>query len=1022
MYLENTTYLRFLFISLLLVLSAMTAFAQSTVSGRVTDSQQEPLPGVSVKIKNSDQVVLTDAEGQYQITYHDTQPTLVFSYLGFITLEEPVNQRQTVNVVLEETITSLDEVVVVGYGTQRRATLTGSVSEVKGETLIKSPQPNLSNSLAGRFSGVVATNRGGEPGYDASDIRIRGISTTGNKDVLVVVDGVPGQLGGFDRLDPNDIESVTVLKDASAAVYGSRAANGVILITTKKGVAGKPTISYTFNQGFSSPTRLPDMADAATYATIMNEINYYNNPAGGMNQFYTQEEIEKFRNGSDRLNYPNTDWASIALKDYALQSQHNLSLTGGTENTKYFTSVGMLNQDGIYKKGVTEYQQYNFRSNVESKVTEDFTVGLSLAGRQENRKFPTVGAGEVFRSVYRAYPTISARYPNGLPSAGIENSNPIMMVTDAGGVNRNPRLFFNGIFRSSYNLPLEGLSVDGFFALDKSQASTKNFVKPYLVYQYNKSSDSYDPKTVGESKASLFQSQENTTLTTANIKLNFVRSFGSHRVNAFVAYEQSKRSLEHFEAGRRNFPTPLTPELSQGGSDPDDRTNAGWSWKESRVSFIGRANYDYLEKYLFEVQLRRDGSSIFPSKSRYGYFPGVSAGWRISEENWFSSKFINDLKIRASYGELGGDAVGANQFINNYSFNNQYTLGSGIYPGIDLIKLANPNITWEVSKKTDVGLNMDFLDKFSLEFIYFNENRSRILLPRNASIPNITGIVNPYGSDALVPSENIGKVDNKGVEATLGYQHQGDFSYGISGNFTFAKSNVVFRDESAGVLPHQRETGRPLNTYLLYNAIGIFRSQQDLDHYPHVPGAKVGDLIYEDFNNDGKITADDMVRTKYGNIPQITYGINLNVGWKQFDFSALFAGQSRVRQYVLGEAGTVGNFYSSWADNRFSPTNLNGSYPRVDERASNAISGGLYRNNFWLNNNAFLRLKNVELGYTLEEATLSKFGVKNLRVYANAYNVFTITKVKDYDPEGSSESGQFYPQQRIINLGLNIKF
>ena len=1027
MYRKNATYRSIkLTVICLLMYAASPVWAQTIrISGNVTDNNNEPLPGVSVKVKNSATGTTTDAEGKYALAVPNPNATLVFTYIGFSTFETAINGRTVINVQLSPAATSLNEVVVVGYGTQKKATLTGSVSEVKGAELVKSPQPNLSNSLAGRFSGVIATNRGGEPGYDASEIRIRGISTTGNKDVLVVVDGVPGQLGGFERLDPNDIESVTVLKDASAAVYGSRAANGVILVTTKRGTTGKPSVSYSFNQGFSSPTRLPEMADAATYAQIMNEINYYNNPAGGMNQFYTEEEIQKFRNGSDPLNYPNTDWIAASLKNTALQSQHNLSVNGGTENTKYFLSAGIFNQDGIYKNGATEYHQYNFRSNVDASITDNFKVGLSLSGRQENRQFPTVGAGDIFRSVYRAKPIVPAWYPNGLPSSGIENNNPVMMATDAGGLNKNPRLFFNGILRASYTIPgVEGLSLDGFYALDKQNAATRNFIKPYLVYLYNSGNDTYEPKTVGESKASLFQSQENTTLSTANIKLNFQRNFGEHNVNAFAAYEQSKRTLDHFEAGRRNFPTPLTPELSQGGTDPNDRTNAGWSWEESRVSFIGRANYNYKEKYLAEVQLRIDGSSIFPSGNRYGYFPGISAGWRLSEESWFKNnvKFIDDLKLRASYGELGGDAVGANQFINNYSFNNQYTLGSSVYPGLDLVKLANPNITWEVSKKTDIGLNAVFLKNISFEFIYFKENRSNILLPRNASIPNVTGIVNPYDADPLVPSENIGRVDNKGFESTLGYFRPGDFSYGISGNITYARSEVVFRDESAGALPYQRETGSPLSTYLLYRTDGIFRTQEELDSYPHVPGAKVGDLRYVDYNKDDKITADDQIRTDYGNIPQITYGINLNAGWKSFDFSAVFAGQAKVRQYVLSEAGTVGNFYSSWADNRWSPSNPEGTYPRVDERASAAISGGLYRNDFWLYNTAFLRLKNIELGYTLPQSLLSKAKIQGLRLYVNAFNVFTLTKAKDIDPEGSSESGQFYPQQRIVNLGVNVKF
>ena len=1027
MYLKFFTYrsVKLLFFLFLLVLSSVASAQTFNVTGKVTDGNNEPLPGVSVRVKGGSIGTSTDVNGSYAINAATENAVLTFTFIGFSTQEISVNSRQSISVKLLEQTSSLNEVVVVGYGTQKRATLTGSVSEIKGAELVKSPQPNLSNSLAGRFSGVMATNRGGEPGYDASSISIRGISTTGNRDVLVVVDGVPGQLGGFERLDPNDIESITVLKDASAAVYGSRAANGVIMVTTKKGTIGKPTVSYSFNQGSSSPTRLPKMADASTYATIVNEINFYNNPAGGMNQFYTADQIDKFRNGSDPLNFPNTDWIGTALQKSALQNQHNLSVNGGTENTRYFISAGMLNQDGIYKNGATEYHQYNFRSNIDANITQGFKVGLSISGRQENRQFPTSGAGDVFRSVYRAYPTVPAVYPNGLPSSGIENLNPVTMVTDAGGLNKNPRLFFNGILRASYAIPkVDGLSLDGFFALDKNDASSRNFSKPYLVYTYNSTGNIYNPKTVGESKASLFQSQQNTTLSTANIKLNYKKNFGVHNVTAFAAYEQSERMLDYFEAGRRNFPTALTPELSQGGTDPTDRTNAGWSSRESRKSFIGRANYNFKEKYLVEAQLRVDGSSIFPTDSRYGYFPGISAGYRISEESWFKNnvKFIDDLKIRASYGELGGDAVGSNQFINNYSFNSQYTLGSGVYPGIDLVKLANPNITWEVSKKTDIGLNATILKNFNLEFIYFRENRSDLLLPRNASIPNVTGIVNPFGSGSLVPSENIGKVNNRGFESTLGYNHNGTFKYGISGNITYAKNEVIFRDESPLMLDHQKETGKPLNTYLLYRSSGIFRTQQELDAYPHVSGAKVGDLRFEDYNADGKITADDQVRTELGNIPQLTYGINLNAGWKNFDLSAVLAGQSKVQQYVLGEAGTVGNFYSSWADNRWSPTNTNGTFPRVSERASAAISGGQFRNDFWLNNTAFLRLKNLELGYTLPKSLVDKIKFQNLRIYANAFNVFTITKVKDYDPEGSSESGQFYPQQRIVNLGVNVKF
>ncbi|AYD48256.1 TonB-dependent receptor [Arachidicoccus soli] len=1018
----------FLLMSLLVSIPAL-AQNKTLFKGEVVDNQGTPLSNVTITIAGSKTGTITDTNGKFEISVTPSS-SLIFSSIGFESQTIAVNNRNSLRVVLKSAqASSLNDVVVVGYGTQKRATLTGSISEVKGADLVKSPQANLSNSLAGRFSGIIVDNRSGEPGYDGSSISIRGLATTGNNDVLVVVDGVPGQLGGLERLDPNDIASITVLKDASAAIYGNRAANGVILVTTKRGKLGKPVISYSFNQGFSSPTRLPKMADAATYAQIMNEIDYYASPSNGMNQAYTNDQIQKFKDGSDPLNYPNTNWEKQTLKNVALQNQQDLNVSGGSEDVKYFVSLGTISQDGIYKNGATKYHQYNFRSNIDANVTNRFKVSLSLAGRDEDRQYPQTGAGDIFRSIYRAKPIVGAFYPNGLPTTGIENNNPAMQVTDIGGINHNPTQYFNGILKGSYSIPgIDGLSLDGFFSADKSWNFDKSFSQPYLLYSYDPTSKNYNSVIVGGSagKASLSESQINQSLNTSNIKLNYVHDFGKHNIDAFVGYEQSKTHTETFGASRMNFPTPLTPELSEGGTAATDQNNYGSSYNFTRNSVISRLAYNYDEKYLLEGQLRVDGSSTFPSGKRYGYFPSISGGYVISKEDWFKNNIINTLKIRASYGTLGNDNVGLFQYFQNYSFNSAYVLNSGsgnyITPGIDLVKLANPDITWETAKKTDLGINATFLKNFTLEAVLFWQKRSNILTTRNASLPATSGIVNPYNADPLVPSENIGKVNNNGFEGTLGYNHTGSFSWGVSGNFTYAKNKIIFIDEAAGTLPYQRQTGGSLNTYLLYKAVGIFRTQAQLDSIPHVSGAQLGDLIYQDYNHDGQITADDQIRSKYGNIPRITYGLNLYASYHNFDLSAVFAGQAEVSQYVLPEAGSIGNFYSSWADNRWSPSNPNGTYPKVSDRASSAISGGLYNNTFWLNNASFVRLKNVELGYQIPETILKRIHFSSLRVFVNAFNLFTISKVKDYDPEGSSGSGQFYPQQKIINVGLNLKF
>ncbi|WP_293945701.1 MULTISPECIES: SusC/RagA family TonB-linked outer membrane protein [unclassified Sphingobacterium] len=1008
-----------------------SALKADKFSGKIVDDKGLPIIGATVKVKGTSKAVSTDANGGF-ILDANKGDVLQISFMGYESKEITITDTAIIlSITINKSSQGLGEVVVVGYSTQKKETVTGSISTIKGADVAKSPAANLSNSLAGRVSGVILNNRSGEPGYDGSSISIRGSATTGNNDVLVVVDGVPGQIGGLERLNPNDIESYSVLKDASASIYGSRAANGVILITTKRGKLGKPIISASLNQAVVTPTRLPKMTDAVTWAQMSNEVLYSNNPAGGMNQKYSEEQLQKFRDGSDPLNYPNTDWQKETINKSASQNQANLSVSGGGENVKYFVSTGYLDQNSLYKDNTTQYKQYSFRSNIDVNVTKDLKFGLYLNGREEDRKFPVNSASWIFENIYRMYPTIAPRYPNGLLNYALEGRNPVALQSDLGGTFKNPKQVFNGILKGSFDMNdwVKGLSVDGFVSIDKYWNFTKQFNLPYNLYTYNPVTNEYDIRPQGgtNNRPSLSESQENSTQIVSNIKLNYSKRFAEHSINTFVGYEQMKYEYNTFKAGRINYLSALTPELDNGGPAATDLSNGGSGNVNTRRSFIAKVSYDYNQKYLLDVQGRADASSVFPPNSRWGYFGTVSAGWRITQESWFpKNKAINELKLRASYGTLGNDAIGGYQFINQFNANNTFVANTGsgnvIQPGVNIGLLANPNITWEVAKKTDIAIEGRLFNDINFEFIYFRQQRSKILAYRgSANIPDLVGI------SGNIPQQNFGKVNNNGIEATLGYTKKyDDFGFNVTGNFTFAKNKVIDIGENQSIPDYQWQTGKPMGTSNYYQEIGIFRTQSDLDAIgtkyavPQGYTARLGDLIYKDVDGNGVINGLDQVRSEYSNQPQITYGLVLGANYKGFDLAMVLAGQAKVSQYLLPLSGTdFYNFYDSWASNRWTPNNPNGSYPRAVERIEKDYNGGNFSNTFWLRDAAFLRIKSVELGYNFK---LSGSSTKSLRAYMSVFNLFTLTKVKDFDPESDNTIGTNYPQQRIFNLGATISF
>ncbi len=1001
-----------------------------TVRGTVKDDEGQPLPGATILEKGTQNGTAADAEGSYELKVNENA-TLIVSFIGYETMELEVGGRSQLDVSLALDIESLKEVVVVGYGKQSKETLTGSISSVKGKEFVKSPQPNLSSSFTGRVPGVIALNRSGEPGYDDAILRIRGMSTPGDNNPLIVVDGVANRLGGLNRIDPNDVESISVLKDASAAIYGSQAANGVIIVTTKRGSKSKPTFSFTFNQGFVKPTVLPDMADAPTYAKILNEINYYRNPSGGMNQIYSDSEIDKFTNGSDPNNYPNTDWVGESIRKVAYQDMQNLSVGGGSDRASYYASLGRIHQEGIFQGGITNYDQISIRSNIDLNITDNLKVGFDISGRQEDRLFPTTGAGSIFRSIYRSYPTVPARYTNGLPSPGIENgANPVVIVTDKPGTDDWTTNVVNTLLNFEYKLPfLESVKLKGFYSEDRIFEFRKTFRTPFNVYQIDNGTNpaSYNELTYGTGSGApeLTQSQGNKALTTYNFSINFEKYFNKHYLAAFIAYEQQKDQYYFFDAFRSGFLSDQIPEFNLGGGEPTQSSNSGYSQTFTRRNLFGRLSYDFNQKFLLEAQFRYDGSSRFADGSRYGFFPSISGGWRISEEPWFQVNAINNLKLRASYGSLGNDRVDPFQYLNSYQLRGKDYISSSLQtlPIFIINQLANPSITWETAKKLDIGLEANFLEVFSIELDYFHEQRNDLLTARQGSLPLVSGIVNEYGNPSIIPQENIGEVKNAGFEGMLSYnQTFGEVNVFASVNGTYAKNEVIFLDDAEGIPDYQLRKGKPLNSYLVYKTIGIFKTAEDLSNHVTLPGNQLGDLIYEDVDGDGAITELDRVRIDESNVPQVVYGITLGANFKGFDVSLLLQGQAKAVQHITAESGEVGNYFSTWADNRWSPDTPDGTYPRVDVRTSSSINAGLFYNDFWLQNASYLRLKNLEIGYTLPNSLIEKIKMKSVRVYANGFNLLTFTSLTDVDPEGDSGSGQFYPQQKIINLGVNVKF
>ncbi len=1010
---------------------------QNNVSGSVKDEDGLPLPGVAVVVKGTTQGTVTDFDGNYSIEDVPAGAVLAFSFVGMKAQEIEVGSQTTINITMLPESIGLEEIVAVGYGVQKKATLSGAVTNVEGEKLIQTPVTNVSQSIAGRLPGVVAISDGGEPGNDGVKLRIRGVNTFGKSDPLVVVDGVPGR--SLERIDPSTIESISVMKDASAAIYGAQAANGVILITTKRGTIGKPTVKASYNQGFAKPTVVPEMADAAQYATLLNEIDYY---AGRPNR-YTAEEIQKYRDGSDPWRYPNTDWYAETLKDWSNQIYGNVSIDGGTENVKYFVSVSGKSQDGFYENSATKYNQYDLKSNFDIKINQYLDLYINTTGRFEDRNFPTRSGENIFRMLMRSKPNSPAYWPNGLPGPDIEyGDNPVVITTDATGYSHDKRYIFNSDFGLNFKIPgVEGLTFKGNASLDKTFRFDKAWYTPWYLYSWDGQSmdENNEPLLVkgkkGYDDPRLNEAMNNSQGILVSGILNYSHTFDDkHTINLLAGVERIKNKGDLFEAYRRYFLTPAIDQLFAGGQN--EINNSGTEWKQARLNYFGRVNYNFEDKYLAEFVWRYQGSYIFEESSRFGFFPGVSLGYVISEENFWKDNisFFNFLKIRASWGQTGNDLIDPYQYFASYKYRKYFDDNDDnaknflyISNGGDSQELAlregvipNDGVTWETATQKNIGFDLQLMDgTIAVTADYFHNERKDVLWENAAPVPYTTGMVNK------LPRENIGKVRNRGVDFSINYQKRfNDFTLGVGFNGVYSKNKILFWSETPGNPEYQQSTGRPIGSDLYYNAIGIFQNQAEIDAYPHWDGARPGDVIFEDYTKDGKIDANDRVRHDKSRTPTFTGGLNIDMTYKNFDLSALFQGAAGGIFYETTESGEFGNYLASFYDKRWTEDNPSTTDPRTYNR--NDVYWLNQRNTYWIHKSNYIRLKSIELGYTLPASLTNRYLIDNVRFYVSAFNLFTYSPdMDDFDPEivdDTPGAGYAYPLNKVLNVGLSVTF
>lgn len=1012
--------------SWLLLALPLALLAQQRITGTVVSGTDGlPIAGASVQLKGSSQGTVTDEKGQFSLTAQKGQ-TLVISSVNFSAMELVVGRDNLTTIRLQTTDNSLNAVVVVGYGTQKKVNLSGAVSSINYDKELQNrPITDISQAMSGLASGVSVSQTTGQPGKDAAVIRIRGVGTLNNSDPLVLIDGVVGSLSD---INPNDVASISVLKDAaSASIYGSRAANGVVLVTTKRGKKGKTVVNYNGYAGVTEATHLfQPVSDYPTYMELMNRIQKADNP-NNANQFQ-QATIDEWRNATDRVLYPNTDWMKVIFGTGNMVN-HNLSVRGGDEKTGFYLSAGYLDNEGIMKS--TESKKYTLRLNLDHQLGKKVKVGGNVAAYMQNIKEPF----DVTTLLYYGANTTPGMTPylvvDGEKRYGGRNTNNespnvgnLIQMEDTWFFPQTTQNFFGKLYGEWDILKDLKWQVNGSAAVNNEN------LKQYKLSGSVQNLWNFQKGVVDGGTASgpstLYQRNNNSLAVTFYSTLNYNKKIHKdHQINVLLGTSSEKYKTAYFSGSVQGFPSNNTWELNAGLSQPKV---AGTSSSYSLLSYFGRANYNFKEKYLLEANLRYDGSSRFAEGNRWGLFPSFSAAWRLSEEDFFQQaglSFLNDVKLRGSWGKLGNQNIGLYQYMGLYSAGLNYIFGNSLSAGLAPTVLSNPGITWESVASTNVGTDLIlFQRKLDLTFDWYNRTTNDILV--RLPLSSLYGALTP-------PYQNVAIVENKGWEVAARYQNKfRSLTYSLGGNLSHNTNEVVHFQGNPDVIQSTGNNsiikeGLPINALFGYESMGTFKNQQEIDKAPKqkLSGTnKPGDLRYRDNNNDGVINGQD--RTYLGSvIPKLTYGFSGEIGYKGISVAALFQGVEGVSRFYQNLWYTTGiragreinsKFLGAW-----SAENPTSDIPRLttDNNGDNTQASS-----FWVQDASFLRLKNLQVSYTVPTKWLQRTFVSQAQLYANGQNLFTWTQYNGLDPEtGNPTDYQIgNPNVRILSLGLNVSF